>query len=120
MPYNKNNNEIPKAFEQSQSHSSLLSNKTVHVDGLSQKPSERSHKLWYFYFKKDLVTNVDVTKLDLFHQENPLNDRVVNQLLYVPPDYENYAKDLPIDRYKKIHLDDGPNAFWKVKYGECE
>lgn len=85
------------------------------LNSVTQNTVLESHKLWYFPIRKDLVTTVNVSALPLFHKEDPLDDRIVNQLLYIPP---NYNKNVEIDKYKKIFLDDGPGAFYKVKLGE--
>uniref|UniRef100_A0A336KDC8 Fucosyltransferase n=1 Tax=Culicoides sonorensis TaxID=179676 RepID=A0A336KDC8_CULSO len=72
------------------------------------------HKLWYFRNKTNLITNVNISDLPLFHKDDPFNDRIVNQLLYKPV---NYNKNVSLEFYKKIYLDDGPGAFYKVKLG---
>ncbi|XP_063695627.1 glycoprotein 3-alpha-L-fucosyltransferase A-like [Culicoides brevitarsis] len=76
----------------------------------------QSHKLYYFK-KKDLFTSVDITQLALLPKEDPISDRLANQLMYMPPNYEKYSRNLTIDNYKKIYLDNGPDAFYDVKYG---
>lgn len=116
VPYNVNIAEVPNSFMAgrriaAQAHSDPVSNKA-----LRQTPVNKSHQIYYFYERKDLITNLDVTQLALFHKENQLCDRVVNQLLYIPP---NYTKTSNVDTYKKIYLDDGPKAFWEVQYGKC-
>ncbi|XP_063706127.1 glycoprotein 3-alpha-L-fucosyltransferase A-like [Culicoides brevitarsis] len=61
-------------------------------------------ELYFFNERKNLTKDVDVTKLPLFPKEDPISDRIVNQLLYMPPNYENYAKNLSLEKYKKISI----------------
>lgn len=49
----------------------------------------------------------------LFPSEDPLNDRITNQLMFVPPNYQEIKKQ---KRYKTILLYNGLGA-WNVKEG---
>ncbi|XP_063696915.1 glycoprotein 3-alpha-L-fucosyltransferase A-like [Culicoides brevitarsis] len=73
------------------------------------KPAEKQiirRKLYFFKDKSDLYKDIDPNNLPLLPKEDPIGDRVVNQLLYAPPDYENYSKNLSVDKYKQIYYYD--------------
>lgn len=122
MPHDKNKAEVPELIvqrhlntNQSPSYNNFKS--SISEENLSSL-NDGSHKMWYFNKKKDLVTTVNVSQLPLFHKEDPFDDRIVNQLLYLPPNYKSYYQSITTDNYKKIYLSDGPAAFYKVKYGK--
>ncbi|XP_063696920.1 glycoprotein 3-alpha-L-fucosyltransferase A-like [Culicoides brevitarsis] len=80
----------------------------IYVRSLSQP---EIHNLYYFKEKLDLYMAMDVTKLPLFPKEDPTSDRVVNQLLYEPPNYEIYSKN-PSKQYKQISFYRERERYW--------
>lgn len=76
---------------------------------------------WYFEggtrYPKPATINKKTKKriAKLFPTEDPLNDRITNQLMFVPPNYQELKKQ---KRYKTILLYNGLGA-WNVKEGTC-
>lgn len=74
---------------------------------------------WYFEggtrYPKPATINKKSKKrvAKLFPTEDPLNDRITNQLMFVPPNYQEIKKQ---KRYKTILLYNGLGA-WNVKEG---
>lgn len=74
---------------------------------------------WYFEggtrYPKPATLNKKTKKriAKLFPSEDPLNDRITNQLMFVPPNYQEIKKQ---KRYKTILLYNGLGA-WNVKEG---
>lgn len=80
-------------------------------------PSQKNRDYWFF--KNSAIFNTsqsDTHQLPLFPGEDPLSDRLVNQLLYHP---QNYDPDtVSRQRYKTIYLADGINSIHQTDYGE--
>lgn len=85
-----------------------------HVDG-----AVTIERPWYFEggtrYPKPATFNKKSKKRNakLFPSEDPLSDRITNQLMFVPPNYQELKKQ---KRYKTILLYNGLGA-WNVKEG---
>lgn len=86
------------------------------IDGsITDAPGTKS-----YYFKKGVKYPIPQTKgkrvLKLYHAEDPHSDRIINQLMYVPQNYDEIQES---GKLKVIYVANGYGT-WNVKRGRDE
>lgn len=69
--------------------------------------------MWFFE-NKTIAIETNVSNLALFPKEDLYSDRMKNQLIYIP---SNYDEILKTNIYKTIFMPDGLEEYYKTEYG---
>lgn len=79
-------------------------------------------KPWYFtngtrYPKPAIISNkTGIRDSKLFPDEDPENDRILNQMMFVPPNYDPSRR---MEIMKTIYVPLGLPSWWKLKNGDA-